>query len=374
MTTTLNSNNRNGSIDLFRIISMLMVIVLHVLGHGGVLWSLKAKSAGWFTYFGLETVCLIAVNCFALTTGFLYVGKKIKIKNLINLYFQVLFFSLIIAIIFFITGKRDFSTKTLLEYALPILSGRYWYFSAYFILFLIMPMLNLILEHLSKRSTYVFLIVATILIGAYAFFGTMYFKKDTFVFENGYSFIWLAVLYLFGGAIKKYEIYKKLRRRWWILAYIASNLLWFGCGFLLSYVNNFKTYPYVTGYNFVFNILSSCLLLIIFASIQIKHNKILAFFAKCSFGVYLFHEHVFMRQTFITDKFSFIKNYNILVGVLAVCLIAVSIYLIGSVVDFIRQMIFKLLRIGKFSELIDNKLSAFCEKRFKDKEEVNVID
>ena len=127
---------RSASIDLFRIISMFMVVVLHVLGAGGILTALSPKSANWFLLGGLESICIIAVNCFALTTGFLYVGRKIKIRNIFNLYLQVLFYSLIIALILFATGLCDFSIKELLNYLLPILSGRYWYFSAYFILYL----------------------------------------------------------------------------------------------------------------------------------------------------------------------------------------------------------------------------------------------
>lgn len=361
------TSKRSGSIDLFKTISMLMVVVLHLLGHGGGLKSLQSNSANWFILSGIESVCIIAVNCFALTTGFLYVGKKIKIKNILNLYLQVLFFSLGIALIFFVLKKEPFSVRSLLNFLLPIASKRYWYFSAYFILFLIMPLLNVVLEYADKRFLLAILGGAVILFGVYAFVATMVFG-DTFGLQHGYSFIWLAILYLFGGAIKKYEIYSKLKSSNWLLLYLASTILSFACGIIFSALKSFTILPYMSSYIFLFNILSSLFLLMFFASIEIKSNKVLSFLAKNSFGVYLLHEHTFIRNAFITDKLTFLTDYNPLLAVLIVLGCAIAIYIIGSVIEFIRQLIFRLIKINKLTEKIDEKIVTVYNKISKDKD------
>lgn len=361
------TSKRSGSIDLFKTISMLMVVVLHLLGHGGGLKSLQSNSANWFILSGIESVCIIAVNCFALTTGFLYVSKKIKIKNILNLYLQVLFFSLGIALIFFVLKKEPFSVRSLLNFLLPIASKRYWYFSAYFILFLIMPLLNVVLEYTDKRFLLAILCVAVILFGVYAFVATMVFG-DTFGLQHGYSFIWLAILYLFGGAIKKYEIYSKLKSSNWLLLYLASTILSFGCGIIFSALKSFTILPYMSSYIFLFNILSSLFLLMFLASIEIKSNKVLSFLAKNSFGVYLLHEHTFIRNAFITDKLTFLTDYNPLLAVLIVLGCAIAIYIIGSVIEFIRQLVFKLVKINKLTEKIDEKIVTVYNKISKDRD------
>ncbi len=358
----LKSNTkRSGSIDLFRTISMLMVVVLHLLGHGGGLKALSTNSANWFILSGIESICIIAVNCFALTTGFLYVGKKIKIKNILNLYFQVLFFSLGIAIVFFALGKQTFSLKTFINFLFPIASKRYWYFSAYFILFLIMPLLNIILEKADKQFLLAILIGGIVLFGAYAYLISLVFG-DPFTIQNGYSFIWLAILYLFGGTIKKYELYNKLKAKIWLTLYLLSVFLSYGCGLILSALKSFTTLPYISSYIFLFNILSSCFLLMFFASIQIKSNKILSFLAKNSFGVYLLHEHTFIRELFITDKFIFIGKYNPLFAILILFTTAIGIYIVGTIIEYIRQLIFRLIKISRLTEKMDEKIGNVYKK------------
>ena len=58
-------NKRNYGIDLLRIVSILGVVFLHVLGHGGILAAVKNETqfaTAWF----LEILAYPAVNCFVL--------------------------------------------------------------------------------------------------------------------------------------------------------------------------------------------------------------------------------------------------------------------------------------------------------------------
>jgi surface polysaccharide O-acyltransferase-like enzyme len=61
---------RLGGVDLFRVISMFMVVVLHVNGIGGVLRNPANQplSPLWFASSVINILCVIAVNCFALIT------------------------------------------------------------------------------------------------------------------------------------------------------------------------------------------------------------------------------------------------------------------------------------------------------------------
>ncbi len=360
---------RSASIDLFRIISMFMVVVLHVLGAGGILTALSPKSANWFLLGGLESICIIAVNCFVLTTGFLYVGRKIKIRNIFNLYLQVLFYSLIIALILFATGLCEFSIKELLNYLLPILSGRYWYFSAYFILYLIMPLLNLILERTDKSFMFTLVIGAIVLFGVYIYCGSLVFG-DTFHVHNGYSFIWFSVCYLIGGAIKKYEIFSLKKSRVWFICYLICALLTYGASFVLSVLKGYTRSLYIGEYNFILNVLSSIFLLMFFANLKMKNNKIISFIAKSTFGVFLLHTQKLLRDIAIVDKFIFVSNLSPLLAILCVLGSVSLIYVVGTVVDIIRQCLFKLLRASKLSAKVEEKTIKVFDK-IKEKLESN---
>ena len=73
-------NGRNYGIDLLRIISMVMIQILHILGNGGILnASIGApvrNNVAWF----LEIASYCAVNCYALISGYVGYGRKPNIQ------------------------------------------------------------------------------------------------------------------------------------------------------------------------------------------------------------------------------------------------------------------------------------------------------
>ena len=64
---------RNIGIDLLKIVSMLMIVTLHMLGHGGVLDNMPPMSRCYQVAWLIEIACYGAVNCYALASGFLTV-------------------------------------------------------------------------------------------------------------------------------------------------------------------------------------------------------------------------------------------------------------------------------------------------------------
>jgi surface polysaccharide O-acyltransferase-like enzyme len=87
----MNKVSRNFGIDLLRFLSMLSVVFLHVLGHGGILKS-DLSPANFSMVWFIEILAYPAVNCFVLISGYIgYKEEKIfpKIKNLLTLAFTV---------------------------------------------------------------------------------------------------------------------------------------------------------------------------------------------------------------------------------------------------------------------------------------------
>ena len=71
---------RNYGIDLLRLVSMYMVVILHVLAESGVLsaQSLGTQSVAWL----LETAAYSAVNCFGMNSGYVsYRRSRIGIRD-----------------------------------------------------------------------------------------------------------------------------------------------------------------------------------------------------------------------------------------------------------------------------------------------------
>ena len=95
---------RNIGIDLLKIVSMVMIVTLHMLGHGRILESLPLMSHVYQTAWLLEILCYGAVNCYALVSGFLL--AHCRANKLFELWLQVLFYSVIITVFMSLTFMR----------------------------------------------------------------------------------------------------------------------------------------------------------------------------------------------------------------------------------------------------------------------------
>lgn len=81
------NSGRNYGIDLLRIVAMMMIPLLHVLGHGGILGTLTPLETHYEIAWFLEIACYCAVNVYALISGYVGYGRKQKYANLIQLSF-----------------------------------------------------------------------------------------------------------------------------------------------------------------------------------------------------------------------------------------------------------------------------------------------
>ena len=101
---------RNNSLDLLRIISMMMVVSLHFFSHGGlVCGALVEGTANWYLGESVHAFSIVAVNCFALSSGYILINIKYKFSRIITMWLQVFLYSAVITSIFFIFNSFIFS-------------------------------------------------------------------------------------------------------------------------------------------------------------------------------------------------------------------------------------------------------------------------
>ena len=85
---------RNSSIDLLRIIAMLMIVCLHCVGHGGVTidgYGSKAYFWGWM----ISSFTSVGVNCYVLITGyFLISSSQISVIKVLKIWGSVFAYSI----------------------------------------------------------------------------------------------------------------------------------------------------------------------------------------------------------------------------------------------------------------------------------------
>lgn len=99
-------------------------------------------------------------------------------------------------------------------------------------------------------------------------------------------------------------------------------------------------------------------LLMLFSKINVKNifiQNIINFLNPLNFSVILIHGDLFQtKNKFIRNFFNWIKNYKGGFILFRIYLIGIYIYIISILIDYLRLSLFKLLKIRKFCELIEN--------------------
>lgn len=200
---------RNYSIDLLRIVSMNMIVLLHIIGCGGILENTRLFTLNYEVSWLLEILCYCAVNCYALISGYVMCYSEIKYNKIVELWFQVVFYTIGITLLFNIFNPSSINNVDILKAFIPMMSNQYWYFTSYTGMFFFIPLMNHVINTMEKKKIEVLLVSSIILFVIFPMFLLAQF--DPFYIIDGYSMIWLMTLYLFGAYFRKYSIQKNLK-------------------------------------------------------------------------------------------------------------------------------------------------------------------
>ena len=180
-------SKRHSGIDLLRILSMLMIVTLHCIVHGKLSSVVLAEQPGDAIIWLIRGICTPAVNLYALISGYVCSNTKHRWERLAELWVQVWLTSVLVGLVFFLL--HGISLKELIMCFFPVLTNRYWYFSAYVLLAVAMPFLLHISSTMPKiayRNTLIALLLFMCLSGCVSSF----LGFDAYTLNLGYSFLW----------------------------------------------------------------------------------------------------------------------------------------------------------------------------------------
>lgn len=310
-----SDGGRNIAFDIARIVAMFLIVSTHFLGHGGFI----DHMVGANFVFGriLYSLFSPSVNVFVLISAYFTCrSTKLNWRKLIKLYAQVWTYSVALFIAFIIVnGKESFSVQWLLSSLFPVVSGKYWFFSAYIFMMLASPFLNVIIGNIDKKTHFaicIFAIVAGIL------------SSDVHIvpqlsLEEGFSVAWFILLYFIGAFIRKYDV--KVPKKWIfipILVYVAT----FIAGYFLnsSHASIIRTAPAV-------------IILLALKDIKMQSGAAAKFVVSLSskmFGVYLIHdsnemrsymyENIFHCSEYYQSKYAFLIMLGFITVTFIVCI------------------------------------------------------
>lgn len=377
MTATVNKD-RKSNFELMRIISMFMIILWHYIMHTDLL----SKTDGTLHLFLdiLYVSTAIHVNSFILLTGYFNYNKEFKIKKIIPLVTATWFYKAVFALIFSILSLVFISKFDLLLFLLPLnysyrFGNFYWFINIYIALYLLSPFINILIKNINQKQHRLLLLLSFFLLSVIP-----YITKQQVIDNSGYSVLSFIFIYLIGSYFGKYKIkdnlhlknYSRYKRQLIFLIslitiIIINALLICTSSYISNFNNSFLTYindVILTGkVNFTspLIIIESICYLLLFETFEFK-NKLINNWAKLMFGVYLVHENNFLFN-YIYDylplgKENYVSGYKVLLILFGMCLL---ILIISSIIELLRQLLFKFMNKRKFIINIQNKIKHYVE-------------
>ena len=149
------TSKRESTIEILRILSMLMILIQHIVVNNRDFLYTQEISIKKIAFLFPGSFGNIGVGIFFIITAwFLSMDNTSSLKKSFSriwaLEREVLFYSLFLCIISFIFLRSDLSPATIFKSILPTMSGLWWYITAYVITLIFMPFLTKALKLLGR--------------------------------------------------------------------------------------------------------------------------------------------------------------------------------------------------------------------------------
>lgn len=336
------------NLDLIRIVAMIMIVGLHFLGKTG-LWDIfPVSSLGYNLVWAAVTFFNVSVNVFVLISGYFLFNSTFKFSKLVALWLEVLFYSVLIYVGLIATHQVTLNPADLLSSVFPIITGKYWFITMYVGMYVLSPFLNKMIRSLNQREHGLLIVILALFTGVWPIIGGL--EVQSYALHYGFSVAWFVVLYNIAAYFRAYykpdyQTAKHLVR--YLFVALASIVAVLGS----AYLGTHGIEPFVhlrgilNGYTSITVLPASVLLFVAMLNLKITRvipSKLIKFFAPLTLGVYLIHEERHLADLLwkTLNPADHIHQPTFLLYALA-CIF--GIYLAASLIDWLRQGLFKFL-------------------------------
>ena len=356
------SSHRDDSLDLLRIISMLMVVCNHLFTWTGVLEnSADPMSPLWLAENTLFVFFLPAVNVFVLISGFFLCTAEFKLKKLVSLWIQSACYS-VGFYLFACMAHHELAISFLgiVKSCLVITMRHYWFVTAYVLLYIVFPFLNYAIHAMNKKTH---ALCCMVLLGVFSATANLVYIVDFSSVYGGYSFLWFCVMYIVASYVRLYIPAKIKHQKWMFLIAILCSLTI--CG--EKYAAHIVT-PHIFGtvvldgffysYNSIMAVPCALALFQGFRGMEIKSKffmKIISFFAPLTFAAYLVHGHPNFSEVLL-DALN-VTAYSqtiMIIPYAAIC--TFSVVIASCLIEWVRQQLFRVCGINKLVERVCDRI------------------
>lgn len=330
-------DNRNYGIDIARLLSMFYVVLLHNLGRGGVLdWTLASPRS--LAYVTMENIAIVAVNVFALISGYLSSGRSLRPVRLFDLWFSAFFWSVLLAFVGLSKGALPgfWAARAFV----PLLGNVYWYLTAYFILQLLTPFISAGADCLGRKNVLKLSLTVVVMCSGIGF-------TEWRGVGDGYTAFWLMVLWLVGRSMREYRrtIEQLISTPRLIVASILLPLCvtWFELKDVAVGYDPSRWLSYISP---TAVIQSMCLFeLLIRINVRNAHvQRVLVAMSGSAFGVYLIDSSGWFYGFWLNDRFAWINSVPTRFGVPLILGISMLMFVVFLLAEWARRHVITRLK------------------------------
>lgn len=201
---TIESSRRDSRMELLRLFAIFSIVVFHCAYKSGFTFSeptLNAISIKML-WFGGE----LGVNLFILITGFYQINGRYNSRKLIRIVFEILFYWYLAVVIGIGVGVfRIENIGQLATSLFPILFGKWWYATAFVLIYILNPYLNQFAKNLTARQFAKFLLLTLFLWCLLpTLFGVFGSGPEGLLFYT--RLLWLTLMYFLGAYISRFGL------------------------------------------------------------------------------------------------------------------------------------------------------------------------
>lgn len=329
---------RDSNIELFRIITMLLIVAHHYVVNSGLT---AADGPIYADPLSLSSLFLllfgawgkIGINCFVLITGYFMCKSNITAKKFVKLLFEVMFYRVVIGAIFWITGYEPFSLAAFAKVILPITSIKQNFTGTYLAFFLCIPFLNVLVRNLTEKQ-HVKLLLLTGFI--YVLFGTIPF----FTLSMNYV-SWYCVLYFIASYIRLHPKRIFDNKKFWgattVGLLIVDAISVVACVWLGTKIGRNMAYGFVSDSNAFLAVVTGVSAFMYFKNVKLKYNKLINTVSATTFGVLLIHANGdAMRRWLWQDVLNNVEVYDSAWMPIHAAVSVIAIFCVCSVIDLMR--------------------------------------
>jgi len=340
--------SRMANMELLRIVSMMLIVVLHYLGKSELLPSLADKSLGLMAYYPwfFEALAIVAVNVYMLITGFFLADAPFKVSRLIRTVLQVWFYAVIIGVVagaFGLFPAEGLCLHYLLCLVFPVSMNHYWFMTAYVFMIVFTPFVAAGARVLGKKQLQIVLAILLIVFSVVKSVLPVRLDSDML----GYDSVWYLCVCVLAVYIRLYGIpflhTVKRGLLLWVGGAVAIFLVTMGLRIVYVKTDQLGTVLSMCyHYNHMLTLLASLGIFSAFYRMKLSGARVTKWILRVSpytLGVYLLHEHLALRyawQDWLGAGQAAGSPLMILWILLAVCVV----FLAGILVDALRSLVF----------------------------------